>query len=289
MRTLSFVHGRGQQARDPDMVRQRWAAALNKGLTAAGGYALDPAAIEAIRFPYYGDVLWAAVVQGRAAVPDVAALDAVQRVDPGLPDPVNRRQVAVLQSMAHELGGQASPASAAALLAVPDSMLVRGLLEWVANHSGVDEAVIRGFLRDVSAYLELPGCRAAVQDVVRPTLLADPDSVLVGHSLGGVVCAELLAEDQIRERVGLFVAVGAPLGLDAVTDGTRPPGSGRPASPWVNVYDLRDWVALGSPLPQAGGLREQLAVANPRSYEHSIESYLAHPEIATVIADALDG
>src|SRR3954462_4044053 len=135
MRTLTFVHGRGQQGRDPDMVRQRWAAALNKGLTGAGRKALDLAAIEAIRFPYYGDVLWAAVVQGRAAVPDVAALDAVQRVDPGLPDPVNRRQVAVLQSMADELGATASPASAA-LLAVPGSMLVRGLLEWVANHSG---------------------------------------------------------------------------------------------------------------------------------------------------------
>jgi len=288
MRTLSLVHGRGQQARDPGMLRQRWAAALNKGLTAAHRNALDPAAIEAIRFPYYGDVLWAAIVQGRAAVRDVAALDAVQRVDPGLPDPVNRRQVAVLQSMAHELGVQASPASAA-LLAVPSSVLVHGLLEWVANHSGVDEAVMRGFLRDVSAYLELPGCRAAVQEVVRPALLADADSVLVGHSLGGVVCAEILAEDQVRERVGLFVAVGAPLGLDAVIDGMRPRGSARPASPWFNVYDLRDWVALGSPLPQTGGLREQLAVANPRSYEHSIESYLAHPEVATVIADALNG
>ena len=158
----------------------------------------------------------------------------------------------------------------------------------MANHSGVDEAVIRDFLRDVSAYLDLPGCRAAVQEVVRPALLADADSVLVGHSLGGVVCAELLAEDQVRERVGLFVAVGAPLGLDGVSDGMRPPGSARPASPWVNVYDPRDWVALGSPLPQTGGLREQVSVANPRSYEHSIESYLAHPEVAVVIADALE-
>ena len=288
MRTLVFVHGRGQQGRELDALRRRWAAGLNKGLTAAGRDAMDSAAIDAIRFPFYGDVLWAAVVQGRAAVPDVAALDAVQRVDPGLPDAVNRRQVAVLQSMAHELGVQASPASAA-LLAVPSSVLLRGLLEWVANHSGVDEAVIRGFLRDVSAYLDLPGCRAAVQDVVRPALLADADCVLVGHSLGGVVCAELLAEDQVRDRVGLFVAVGAPLGLDAVTDGMRPRGSARPASPWVNVYDPRDWVALGSPLPQTGGPREQLAVANPRSYEHSIESYLAHPEVATVVADALAG
>src|SRR3954453_20690124 len=126
MRTLSLVHGRGQQARDPGMLRQRWAAALNKGLTAAHRNALDPAAIEAIRFPYYGDVLWAAVVQGRAAVPEGADLDALQRVVPGLPDPQNRRQVAVLQSMAHELDGQASPASAA-LLPVPSSMLFRAL------------------------------------------------------------------------------------------------------------------------------------------------------------------
>jgi hypothetical protein len=47
-------------------------------------------------------------------------------------------------------------------------------------------------------------------------------------------------------------------------------------------------VTLGSPLPQGGGLGGQLAVANPRSYEHSIEHYLAHPEVATVIADSLD-
>jgi endonuclease G, mitochondrial len=287
MRTLIFIHGRGQQGRKPNALRQRWAAGLNKGLTAAGRDPLDTAAIEAIGFPFYGDVLWAAVVQGRAAVPDVAALDAVQQVDPGLPDAVNRRQVAVLQAMARERGVQPA-VEPAAMLAIPTWPLLRGLLEWVANHSGVDEAVIRDFLRDVSAYLELPGCRAAVQEVVRPALLTDPDSVLVGHSLGGLVCAELLAEDEVRDRVAVFVAIGAPLGLDAVTDGMRPAGSARPTSPWVNVFDLRDWVTLGSPLHPGGGLRQQLAVANPRSYEHSIEHYLAHPEVATVIAEALD-
>ncbi len=285
--TLVFVHGRGQQGREPDELRRRWAAGLNKGLTAAGRAPMDPAAVEAIRFPFYGDVLWAEVVQSRAAVPDAAALDAVQQVDPGLPDAVNRRQVAILQSMAGELGLPPSAAPEAAALAVPSSALLCGLLEWVANHSGVDEAVIRGFLRDVSAYLELPGCRAAVQEVVRPALLAAPGCVLVGHSLGGVVCAELLAEDEVRDRTSLFVAVGAPLGLDAVTAGMRPPGAAGPTAPWVNVYDPRDWVALGSPLPREGGLEDQLAVANPRSHEHSIEHYLAHPEVATLVADAL--
>jgi hypothetical protein len=288
MRSLIFVHGRGQQGREPDALRRRWAAGLNKGLTAAGRDSLDSAAIQAIGFPFYADVLWAAVVEGRAAVPDVATLSAVQQVDPGLPDAVNRREIAVLQSMARELGFH-DDATPEAAFALPTSALLRGLLEWVANHSGVDEAVIRAFLRDVSAYLELPGCRPAVQEVVRPALLVEPDCVVVGHSLGGVVCAELLAEEEVRARTAVFVAVGAPLGLNAVTAGMRPRGSARPTSPWINVYDSRDWVTLGAPLPPGGGLREQLAVANPRSYEHSIEHYLAQPQVATAIADALDG
>jgi hypothetical protein len=300
---LVFVHGRDQQGREPDQLRRRWASGLNKGLTAAGLEPLDSAGIDAIRFPFYADVLWAAVVQGRAAVPDVATLDLVQRVDPGLPDEVNKRQVEVLGSMAGELGwqepsppptastgatgtGGTSTLAPAPMIAVPGDPLLRGLLQWVANHSGVDEAVIRGFLRDVSAYLELPGCREAVQEVVRPELLAGQQLVLVGHSLGGVVCAELLAEQEVRAHVARFVAVGAPLGLDSVTAGMRPAGSARPVAPWANVYDTRDWVALGSPLWKVGGLREQIRVANPRGYEHSIEHYLAHPQVASVIASA---
>jgi hypothetical protein len=232
MRTLVFVHGRGQQGHEPSTLRQRWAAGLNKGLTTAGRDTMDSAAIDAIRFPFYGDVLWAAVVQSRAAVPDVAALDAVQQVDPGLPDAVNRRQVAVLQAMAAELGPQPDVVPEAAF-AVPSSVLLRALLEWVANHSGVDEAVIRSFLRDVSAYLELPGCRTAVQEVVRPALLADPDWVLVGHSLGAVVCAELLAEEEVRARVGLFVAIGRLWAWMRSPTGCGPgarPGRPRPGS-----------------------------------------------------------
>ena len=48
MRTLVFVHGRGQQGREPDALRRRWAAGLNKGLTGAGRDAMDSAAIDAI-------------------------------------------------------------------------------------------------------------------------------------------------------------------------------------------------------------------------------------------------
>jgi hypothetical protein len=99
----------------------------------------------------------------------------------------------------------------------------------VANHSGVDEAVIRGWLRDVAAYLELPGCRPAVQEVVRPALLADPAWVLVGHSLGAVICAELLTGDEVGARAGLFVAVGRPWGWTRSPTGCGP--GARPGRP----------------------------------------------------------
>lgn len=72
-----------------------------------------------------------------------------------------------------------------------------------------------------------------------------------------------------------------------MTAGMRPPGAARPAAPWVNVYDPRDWVTSAPRCPGEGGLEDQLAVANPRSYEHSIEHYLAHPEVATLVADTL--
>ena len=193
---LVFVHGRNQQGRDPDQLRRRWAAGLNKGLTAAELPVLDADAVAAIRFPFYGDVLYTAIVQGRAAVPDVASLDAIGWVDPGLPPQVNLQQVAMLRDMATELGFDSTvvpeetlapvramdAALAAAteeerLVGVPGGPWFRALLQWVANNSGVDEAVIRGYLRDVSAYLELPGCREAVQNVVRPALLPDDPGV----------------------------------------------------------------------------------------------------------------
>jgi len=42
MRRLIFVHGRGQQGREPDALRRRWVAGLSKGLTAAGRDTMDP-------------------------------------------------------------------------------------------------------------------------------------------------------------------------------------------------------------------------------------------------------
>ena len=123
--------------------------------------------------------------------------------------------------------------------------------------------------------------------MVCPALLADPDCVLVGHSLGGVVCAELLAEDEVRAWTAVFVAVGAPLGLDAVTAGMRP-GLGQADFAVDQRLRLQGLGKPGAPLPPGGGLRQQVAVANPRSYEHSIEHYVAHPQVATIIAYTLD-
>src|SRR6478736_5555027 len=58
--SLLFLHGRGQEGRNPNELRRSWTAGLNEGLTLAGLGTIDPADVY---FPFYGDRL----VEGLAA------------------------------------------------------------------------------------------------------------------------------------------------------------------------------------------------------------------------------
>lgn len=110
-----------------------------------------------------------------------------------------------------------------------------------------------GFFGDIARYLVRgEGVRAFVAEAVR----AQPGPVvLLGHSLGGIVCFDLLASGVLLDgaeqgpgarpgQVAALLTVGsqAPLlyELDALP--SRPYGSGLPPGfpPWVNVYDRRD-------------------------------------------------
>src|SRR5262245_56341607 len=51
---LLFVHGRGQQGRDPVTLKSEWLAALKRGAQAIGQSV--PADLD-VAFPFYGDVL----------------------------------------------------------------------------------------------------------------------------------------------------------------------------------------------------------------------------------------
>ena len=99
-------------------------------------------------------------------------------------------------------------------------------------------------LDQVGRYLEEPACRDAVLSRVAAAMAAAaPPVVLIGHSLGSIVAADLIDHDDMR--VELLVTLGSPLGHAAIEAG--PAGSfpyGRIGG-WLNVVHLLDPVPFG--------------------------------------------
>nr|WSX54374.1 serine protease [Streptomyces sp. NBC_00974] len=271
-RHLVFLHGRNQQGKDPVDLRRGWTGGLNHGLTRAGLPTVDP---ENIWFPFYGDRIVEAI--GR----HVAAPDA--RAD-GCADDTYERLVMDAAALAG-MPQNGRPATEGLGSTLVGSF--QGALSWLAAKTGADTLAIAAVFRDVDAYLRNGDIREAVLDCVAETLPPDGELVLVTHSLGTVVGMDLVANRLPQgAKVTLLVTAGSPLGMDAVNSRLVPPGTRRPdaVDNWVNAWCPTDVVAIGCPLERVWGkLTEELAVLNANDRAHSIEEYLAHPEVATAI------
>lgn len=177
-------------------------------------------------------------------------------------------------------------------------------MEFLSRKTGIPEWVIEEFLDDVAYYLEHEQMRTAVLGVVTGEVERarnqHDDLVVVRHSLGSVVAYDLLQNGNIGSG-RLLTTAGSPLGFPVVQRNLLgvPPNSRPPVPPisprggnlhWLNAYDVRDVVALVHPLRDhfAGGtdtLRDEIT-HNP-SGPHAIVDYLADPDLAGPIADAL--
>ena len=123
-------------------------------------------------------------------------------------------------------------------------------LSWLANRSGLDEALIAAVFADVAAYLDRPAVRDRVLDAVLGCLPSDGRMVLVSHSLGTVVALDLLTRLPDALTVDTLVTAGSPLGMDAVYKRLLAGGPRRPdrVRTWVNAWCPADAVAIGCPL-----------------------------------------
>src|SRR5262249_41525272 len=131
---------------------------------------------------------------------------------------------------------------------VPVQVTLAGLLRSPAFAGGAQHLLIGNF-QQVNAYLDGPGVRERVLDLVAADVTADT-RVVVGHSLGSVVAYEYCCGRQ-AQGVELLVTLGCPLGIPRlIFDRLDPsPVHGRGAWPapvlrWVNVADRKDVVAL---------------------------------------------
>ncbi len=278
-RHLLFLHGRGQQGRDPDQLRRIWTAGLNRGLTLAGMGTIDPADVN---FPFYGDVLVhpsaaresaAADLEGGALYDELVA-EAATRL--GFPADLEDTDVMAAEGL---------PGFGSGLLGK-----VHTQLSWIAARSGLDGFLISQIFKDVASYLENDEVRDRVLDAVMEVVPNSGRLVLVSHSLGTVVAVDLLSRLPARLDVELFVTAGSPLGLDAVYNKLEVGGAHRPdrIRHWLNTWYAGDPIAIGCPLGKAWrGQLQEIAVDNPKERAHDIAEYLAHAAVAGSIRERL--
>jgi hypothetical protein len=284
--TMVFVHGRGQEFRDPAAVVRSWQAGLAAGLIKAG---MAPLADVPVVFPYYGNLLYQITAQVARDPIELEAMpagpDEPGPFHPYLPEDAGRLERELLADMAAAARPAAGEEEAFGLDRVLSWGAARDTLTWIARHTRVDQAIVTDYLRDVAVYLTRG--RSQVLDLVRKAIPAKVPVVLVSHSLGTVVARDLLGDAELRDRTMLWVTAGSPLGLDAVEKNVLTQGARNPGVSWVSAYDVHDIVALGHPLlPTWGPPLADVKVDNGDS-PHSIERYLSHPEVAGPIGTAV--
>jgi hypothetical protein len=183
------------------------------------------------------------------------------------------------------------------------SRLLRAALQYLARKTGVPQLIIERFLTDVAYYLDIEDIRRLVLNTVladvRAAAATHDAVVLVTHSLGTIVGYDVFSALDQAVAVPLFATAGSPLGYPVVERNLLPgqPGGGRRPGPvragqpvpWLNAFDVQDFVALVHPLANfyTADLREERTF-NP-SDPHSIQDYLADPDVARPIGRALAG
>ncbi|MGY1706531.1 hypothetical protein ACI79C_18340 [Geodermatophilus sp. SYSU D00697] len=302
--TLVFLHGRGQEFKDPATLRRKWLAALNAGLTAAGAPPLD--AGRAV-LPFYGNVLYKITEESAGK-----ALRLERTRDPDEPGPFHPATPAdvgavereLLLDLAHQAGmavpppdepppavGRAPGRGRLREEGLRDRILswgvARELLVSLAKRSRVDQLVIASQLRDVAIYLS--SGRDEVLRTVRRAVPDDAPLVLVSHSLGTVVARDLLHDADVRRRTTLWVTLGSPLGLEAVQNNLLDRGRRHPGTEWLTAYDVNDVVALGHPLAKSWGAPLTDVEVENDTDPHAIARYLGHAEVAGPVGTAAAG
>jgi hypothetical protein len=285
---LIFVHGRSQGGKNAEELRLFWEGCLDRGFHAAR---LEwPPDVE-ITLPFYADDLDRMVRQVDAPLVSNILL----RGDRNIPDRIALR-VEMLREILDAEG-------------IPDDQVnsyfagqpvERGPQNWpwvLAMLRALDSTPMGGdaidaITRDVWVYVTFGGVRAKIDAIVDATL-PNERCVVVAHSLGTIVAYNVLSD-----RVGnvpevlLFLTLGSPLGMRAITSRLRKPLAAPPCSDaWFNARDPRDVVAL-HPLDRnyfdvAPAIENFSHVNNFTENRHSIDGYLTDPLVASRIHRAL--
>ncbi|MEO7404250.1 MAG: hypothetical protein ABIU95_11335 [Burkholderiales bacterium] len=143
--------------------------------------------------------------------------------------------------------------------------------------AGLGERALIWDLKQVSAYLHDAKMRTQIRERVAGTI--GPDTrVVIGHSLGSVVCYEVLCAHP-EWKVKTLVTLGSPLGIaNIVFDRLEPKpvagvGMWPPVDLWFNIADNGDIVALEKRLATRFGAKVRDEPVNNESQAHDVGRY----------------
>lgn len=287
-RRLVFIHGRGQQGRDPEALKAEWLGTLQRGAAAVGR--VLPADLQ-VSMPFYGDVL-----ERFAAAYELPLVSEAQAR--GVPQ--DDEFLAFQAEFAEALRQRAGVTDAQVEAELGPEPGARGPQNWRwvqailraldKNNPGLGQKALEALTRDVFLYVNRAGVRDAIDRIVAAALTEEP-TVVVSHSLGTVVAYSILRTDRRALQVPLLVTLGSPLAVRAVRDPFRPLSFPQPVGGWYNAFDPRDVVALypldGENFPLPKPIANNAGVRNATDDRHGIVGYLDDADVVRHILDAV--
>lgn len=305
---IMFVHGRSQEAQDPQHLHSKWRDALSAAVHDATGDSIDPSSY----FPYYAEVLASHWRGGPSRSRDAGIRGASKSEEGDLFRifAAEYDQIVEVRARASGLGqgGGNQRLTRAERDAAPRSVVspLRGLQRIAPGAA----EVVMWTLRDVASYLQDADAHETVQEQVAASyeacaLQAKEDAepiVVVGHSLGSVVAHDFLSQLE-PNTVDLFLTLGSPLGVESIRKRLRGDRKWpRSVKTWINASDSRDLVAIIPAFGRSNIFKEDceadryaradvlnlIDVNNDTDNHHSITGYLGDIGVARVIARALN-
>jgi hypothetical protein len=290
-RQLVLVHGRSQENKDAQALKDEWIVSLRKGLAKSGKTLPIPETD--VRFPYYGQTLYDLVRQ-------VPIDEAAEVIVHGAKDGTRR---AFTEAMLNEIRVKLGITDEQVLeiaggnvvqMGIQNKKWVLAILRAIDLHvPGGSGASIAIATNDVYQYVRNPGVRDNIDNGVRAALSADNGNVVVSHSLGTIVAYALLTREAkaARWQVPFFMTLGSPLAITMIKGSLRPIKSPAAVKKWVNALDVTDAVAL-YPLDKTHfdvrpAIENLAHVHNETSNHHGISGYLEDKIVAARIYDAL--
>lgn len=118
--------------------------------------------------------------------------------------------------------------------------LIRLLVTRTAGHEMATLALIpKDYLNDIVSYFLLISTRKAIRNRLKETLKANPDAIILAHSLGSVVAYETLKSFDLKAHT-LFT-FGSPLSKELVKRFLQVPDLNRPkVTSWFNIWGRFD-------------------------------------------------